>query len=273
MPQRYVVFDVETQREFAEVGGAQNRHLLGIAVIGAYDSATDAFLTFLERDVLAFGKLLRTADLIIGFNSKHFDYAVIQPYLPFEAAKLPTLDLMADLERILGHRIGLDACATATLGAGKSGDGLQAIRWFREGRIDLVQKYCLDDVRITRDLYRYGVEHGEIYFTGKDGSRRAVPVMWGGGVVDPADVRAAATRAFRSGRRVEIEYVSTNAADGTHHRNRRKIDIIAIHDDAIDAYCHLRNDTRHFSFDRIVDIRVLDEVAESRLAIGQRSLL
>ncbi len=270
---RTIVFDIETKREFAEVGGAHNRHLLGVAVIGYYDSADDSFRTFLEPETLAFGNLLRTADLVVGFNSNHFDLPVLQPYLPFDTTKLPSLDLMADLEHVLGHRVSLDTCAQATLGTGKSGDGLQAIRWFREGKIEEVKRYCLDDVRITRNLYEYGKAHGEIFFLGKDGSKHAVPVTWGGSVVNRVKIRQVLDAARTAGRRVEIEYVSTAAATGQLNRNRRKIDIIRMSGNVIDAYCHLRQDTRRFMLDRITDAVALEEVTNPGLAVGQGALL
>lgn len=273
MSQRVVVFDLETQREFAEVGGVHNRHLLGISVIGAYDSASDAFRSFRESEVFAFAKLLREADLVVGFNIIHFDLPVLQPYIPLDTTKLPTLDLMRDLEHMLGHRVSLDACAEATLGEKKSGHGLEAIQWYRQGKFDLLTKYCLDDVRLTRDLHEYGKTHGQIFFTGKDGAKRAVPVTWGNGAVDRAAVRTTVERALREGRRLEIEYVTTNASDGTHQRNRRKIDVIRVHGNEIDAYCHLRQDTRRFLMDRIVDAVVLEEVTTPGLAVGQHSLL
>lgn len=273
MPQRTIVFDIETKREFAEVGGAHNRHLLGVAVIGCYDSSDQQFRTFLEHETLAFGQLLRQADLVVGFNSNHFDLPVLQPYLSFDTTRIPSLDLMADLERVLGHRVSLDACAEATLGTHKSGDGLQAIRWFREGKIEEVKRYCLDDVRITRDLYEYGRAHGEVFFTGKDGSKRAAPVTWGGSVVDRTKIRLVLEAAKRAGRRVEIEYVSMVAATGQLNRNRRKIDIIRLSGDNIDAYCHLRQDTRRFTLERITDAVVLDETMNPSLAVGQRALL
>ncbi len=270
---RTIVFDIETQREFAEVGGAHNRHLLGVAVIGCYDSATDAFTAYVESEVLTFGKVLKQADCIVGFNSNYFDFPVIQPYLPFDTAKLPSLDLMADLERMLGHRVSLDSCATATLGTKKSGDGLQAIQWYRQGKLDLVKKYCLDDVRITRDLYEYGKSHGEISFLGKDGGKRTIPVAWGGGAVDTTGLRRTLEDAHRSGRRVDITYVTTRPDTKVHEQNRRKIDIIAIRGDAVDAFCHLRQDTRRFLLDRISDVTVLAESTNPGLAVGQHALL
>ncbi|MDO8463436.1 MAG: ribonuclease H-like domain-containing protein [bacterium] len=269
---RTLVFDVETKKEFAEVGGAHNRHLLGVAVIGYWDSATDTYACVEEHEVLRFGQLLKQADCVITFNGEHFDLPVIQPYLPFDTSKVPSLDLMRHLERALGHRIGLDACAEATFGLKKSGDGLQAIRWFRQGEIEKVKSYCLDDVRLTKQLWEYGCEHGEVFFMGRDGTKRAVPVTWGEGAKGETGIRAQLERAHRDGLRVEIEYVSTVDTTGAGHRNRRKIDIRSIRDGVVDAYCYLRNDVRRFHIDRITDIVVLTEAMADEHRVGQYAL-
>ncbi|MDO8424913.1 MAG: ribonuclease H-like domain-containing protein [bacterium] len=270
--QRTIVFDVETKKEFAEVGGAHNRHLLGVSVIGYWDSATDEYRAIEEHEVLQFGQLLKQADCVVTFNGEHFDLPVIQPYLPFDTAKVPSLDLMRHLERVLGHRIGLDACAEATFGLKKSGDGLQAVRWFRQGEIEKVKRYCLDDVRLTKQLWEYGREHGQVFFMGKDGSKRAVPVAWGSNATAATDLRVRLERAHREGKRVEIEYVSTVDATGDGHRNRRKLDIRGIHGDVLDAFCHLRQDIRRFAIDRITDVVVLDEVMADEHRVGQHAL-
>ncbi|MFH1430267.1 MAG: ribonuclease H-like domain-containing protein [Candidatus Uhrbacteria bacterium] len=269
---RTIVFDVETKKEFAEVGGAHNRHLLGVSVIGVWDSSTDAFTTYEEHEILKFGQVLRAADCVVTFNGEHFDLPVIQPYLPFDTSSVPSLDIMKHLEHTLGHRVSLDSCAEATFGTHKSGDGLQAIRWYRQGEIEKVKRYCLDDVKITKMLWEYGCEHGQVFFTGKDGSKRAVPVSWGMGTVDHGTVRQQIEEAHRLGKRVEIEYVSTVVADGNDHRNRRQIDVIAIREDMVDAFCYLRNDQRRFSLDRITDVKLLEEAAAEEHRVGQHAL-
>ena len=111
---------------------------------------------------------------------KGFDYLVLRPYRPeTDFRKIPTLDLMEDLAKVLGFRIGLDKVAGATLGRHKSADGLAALRWFRkEGRFDLIERYCRDDVEVTRLLYEYGRDHGEVRIPERDGSVRVVPVRW-----------------------------------------------------------------------------------------------
>lgn len=176
----HIVFDIETQNEFAEVGGRDYAHLLKVSVIGCYSYAQDKFLTFEEKEIPEFEKMLKEAALLIGFNTKFFDYAVLQPYLKeLDLKSIPACDIMEDVTQILGHRLSLDSIAQATLGAQKSGDGLAAIRYFREGNMEALKKYCLDDVRLTRDIFEYGKKHGKLLYTSKyRPDSLSVPVRW-----------------------------------------------------------------------------------------------
>jgi DEAD/DEAH box helicase domain-containing protein len=73
--------------------------------------------------------------------------------------------------------------AQATLQCSKSGSGWDAIKLFREGRMDELKKYCIDDVRLTKDIYEYGLKNGKILFTSnRDYQMHEVPVQWGGTV-------------------------------------------------------------------------------------------
>lgn len=163
MPKK-IVFDVETQKEFSEVGGRGRNHLLKVSVCGIYDYAQDKYLIFEERELGKLGPLLQAADQLIGFNSRLFDVPVLQPYLNFDLSEVPHLDIMQEVEKVLGHRLSLDALAQATLGYGKSGDGRQAIALFRAGRLDELKKYCLDDVKITRQIYEYALGNGKLLY-------------------------------------------------------------------------------------------------------------
>src|SRR3989338_877685 len=157
-----LVLDLETQREFSEVEG-RKPELLGVSVVGLYSYETNRYDAYLEadlRDKLA--PRLQAAELIIGFNSRRFDLPVLQPYLSYDGAALPMLDIMEEVVKNLGHRVSLDSIAQATLGQGKSGHGLDALRWFKEGRFDLITKHCLDDVKLTKELYDYGTQHGRL---------------------------------------------------------------------------------------------------------------
>src|SRR6185295_15103726 len=111
------------------------------------------------------GPRIQAAELVIGFNIRRFDMPVLQPYLPFPVAPLPVLDIMEEIVKVLGHRVSLDSVAQATLGRGKTGHGLEALQWFKEGRFDLIVKYCLDDVKLTKDVYDYGKQHHRLFAT------------------------------------------------------------------------------------------------------------
>ena len=173
---RYVVFDLETQRSAQEVGGWHRADLMGVSCAVIYDSAFDAFETYLEERVADLIDRLKEADLVVGFNILRFDYRVLRGYSDFDFASLTSLDMLADVHRRLGYRLSLQRLAVASLGAEKSADGLQALRWWQEGRMDEIVAYCREDVRLTRDLYRYGRDRGYLLFDNKAGQRVRVPV-------------------------------------------------------------------------------------------------
>ncbi|MBE0478878.1 ribonuclease H-like domain-containing protein [Candidatus Aerophobetes bacterium] len=161
-----VVLDVETQRSFDEVGG-RHMHLLGVSVVGIYQYPTEKYLTFEEKDIPNLDKMLQHVDLAIGFNLIGFDFPVLEPYLSFPLSKLHTLDIMQEIVKAAGHRVSLNSVAQATLGELKTGTGLEAIKLFRKEKMKELKKYCLDDVCLTKELYEYGLNHGEILFSSK----------------------------------------------------------------------------------------------------------
>jgi len=176
--QRVVVFDVETQRSFDEVGGRSQLHRLGISVAVAYSYQDDSFLTFTEDRVPELVELLRQAELVVGYNIRGFDYEVLRAYTTHDLHALPTLDLMFDLEDRLGFRPKLESVAVPTLGGGKSADGLQALQWWRQGEVDKIIEYCTEDVRVTRDLYNFGKRNRCVMVSRFGGSPRRVEVDW-----------------------------------------------------------------------------------------------
>jgi len=174
-----IVFDVETKRSFDEVGGRTFFDKLGVSVVGAYVYGEDKYCAFEEHEVSKFEELLRNAGRVIGFNIHHFDLPVLKPYLSLNTKILPTLDLMEAVEKGVGFRVSLDNLSETTLGARKSGDGMQALRWYKEGKIEEIKKYCLKDVELTRNLYEFGLTNGHILFYSRDvGGRVAIPVAW-----------------------------------------------------------------------------------------------
>ncbi len=173
-----VVFDLETQRSAAEVGGWNKAYLMGMSVGIVWDSLRGDFETYLEEDAEALVQHLQRADLVIGFNIMGFDYSVLRGYTRFDFRQLNTLDILREVHGRLKYRISLDALARATLDTPKSADGLQALQWYREGRMDLIAEYCKKDVEVTRNLFQFGLDHGYLLFDRKGEGRLRIPLDW-----------------------------------------------------------------------------------------------
>lgn len=172
-----LVFDLETQNSFDEVGGRGNIEALKLSVGCTYCPETDEARAWRETEVEALVDALFGADLVVGFNVKGFDFRVLSAYVQRDYAKLPCLDLLEDLHRRLGFRVKLDSVAGATLGHQKIGHGLQAIEWYRAGEMEKLINYCQEDVKITYELYRFGKEKGYVLIPNWKETRR-VAVAW-----------------------------------------------------------------------------------------------
>ncbi len=173
-----LVFDLETQRSFDEVGGRSQMHRLGVSVGVAYRYDTDEFLTYTEDTIDGLISLLEQADLVVGYNILGFDYEVLRGYTDLDFDGLPTFDLMYDLEERLGFRPKLESVVTATLGEGKTADGLQALEWWKLGEVEKIAEYCREDVRVTRDLYNFGKRNRFVLVSRFGGKPRKVEVDW-----------------------------------------------------------------------------------------------
>lgn len=174
-----VLFDLETQKSAAEVGGWQNAHRMLVAV-GAVCRLEEGLIEVFREDQLAtLLERLEAAELVVGFNVQRFDYRVLSGYTGIDyARRLPTLDILQQVHRSLGFRLSLDHLAQATLGVGKSADGLQSLQWVQEGRLDLVEDYCRRDVEILRDLYLFGRRMGYLCYRDREDRRVRLPVEW-----------------------------------------------------------------------------------------------
>ena len=174
-----VFFDLETQRSFDEVGGRHNIKRMGLSVAVTYSTATAEYRYYTEENVNDLIEELKAADLVVGFNVLSFDYEVLRGYTDYPLKRLPTVDMLADIYRTLGFRLSLDSLANATLGLNKSANGLQAILWWRQGKIKELMEYCKNDVDVTRQLYEFGQEHKYVQY--RDNRRwrmKKVPVNW-----------------------------------------------------------------------------------------------
>lgn len=160
---RKIVFDIETTNFFTDTG-TNDPASLTLACVCIHDSETDSYQHFFEEDLPKLWPILEKADVLIGFNSDHFDIPILNKYYSGDLRKIKSVDMMKEIKKKLGRRIGLDAVASATLGKKKSGDGIYANVWWRKGEKQKVVDYCIDDVRLTKELYDYARTNGRIKY-------------------------------------------------------------------------------------------------------------
>ncbi len=170
-----VVLDIETQNTFQEVG-AYDHTKLKISVIGVYYYETDEYACYEEHEFPALWPRLERADRIIGYNTKGFDLPVMNNYYAGDFLSFSNLDILEEIEKALGFRLKLDDVAAASVGHRKSGHGLQAVEWWRQGEKEKVKKYCLDDVRVTKEVYEYGLKYKALAYEDRLGGRKGIPV-------------------------------------------------------------------------------------------------
>jgi DEAD/DEAH box helicase domain-containing protein len=173
-----VYFDLETQRSAEEVGGWSHISKMGVSVGVTFSTARGDYNIYGEKQVDDLLKDLQRADLVVGFNILRFDYEVLHGYTALDLGQLPTLDMMVDLQNTLNHRLSLDSIATATLGVEKTAEGMQAIRWFKDGRLLEIAEYCCYDVKLTKLVHEYGQRHKQLHYRNRFGKRMTVPVKW-----------------------------------------------------------------------------------------------
>jgi len=166
---RYIVFDLETQNLFQEVG-SNDPTALDISVGTVYDSHTDKYTTVTVDEIDQLWPIIEKADALVGYNSNHFDIPLLNKYYPGDLTQIKSIDLLEDIKKSLGRRLRLDSVAQATLGSKKSADGLQAVRWWKEGNIKDIKKYCEQDVKVTKEIFEYARKNGHVKF--KDGHRK-----------------------------------------------------------------------------------------------------
>lgn len=156
---RAITFDIESISD-SVVRGHLDVNEQEIIVVAIHDSHTDEYSSYEKEDLHKLWPILEHADFLIGFNSDAFDIPLLNRYYPGDLAHISSLDLLVEVQKALGRRIRLQSLAEATLGRGKKGDGMKAGEWWREGKKDLVREYCIEDVRLTRELYDYTIKHG-----------------------------------------------------------------------------------------------------------------
>lgn len=175
---RWVFFDLETLRSADEVGGWGNIRDMGLALAVTLDSSTGAYTTWRQEQAAELVDTLRSADRVVGFNLDRFDVTVLEGEVSRRLEDLKTLDLLSEIRSKIGFRLSLGHLAQETLGADKGADGLQSLAWVREGRFDLIERYCRGDVLLTAALWAHGRSKGYVVFRSKTGIKGRIPVVW-----------------------------------------------------------------------------------------------
>ncbi len=158
---RKITFDIETT---GLVTAGNDFSDLELALVGIHDSVTDTYDSFTKDELPRLWSILEQADMLIGYNSDHFDIPILNRYYAGDLTRIKSLDLLAEIRTSLGRRLKLDSVAQATLGAKKTGSGLDAMKWWAEGNVQKVRDYCLHDVKLTKDLYDFALTNGHVLY-------------------------------------------------------------------------------------------------------------
>lgn len=161
---RKITLDLETKNSFQDVGSGDPADL-DLSVVCIHDSESDEYNSFLENQLNDLWPILEQADTIITWNGEHFDLPILNKYYPGDLGKIKSVDLMKEVQKTLGRRLKLDTVAAATLGVNKSGGGMDAIVWWNNGEVEKVIKYCIDDVRITKEVYDYAIANNILKYS------------------------------------------------------------------------------------------------------------
>jgi len=171
-----IVLDIETQNTFQEVG-SRDCSLLKISLLVAFFYKTNEYRVYFEKDLPKLWNELKFCTRVIGYNLNGFDYHVLNNYAPFDLFSLPTLDIMDDVYKKLGYRIKLDSIAQGSLGAGKSGDGLDAVKYWKNKELDKLADYCKQDVKVTKEIYEFGLKNNFLHFNDKwSGEKKEISI-------------------------------------------------------------------------------------------------
>ncbi|MEK7147009.1 MAG: ribonuclease H-like domain-containing protein [Patescibacteria group bacterium] len=162
-----IVLDIETKNSFFEVG-QDNTAALEPSFVGLYSYNQDAYLSFFENDFDKLGEVLKRTRLVVGFCLRRFDLPVLKRFFSFDVTAIPSVDIFEDIQKAVGFRIGLGALAYANLGVGKTGHGLEAIDLYKSGRLEQLKNYCLNDVKITKELYEMAQKQGYLWVPRRD---------------------------------------------------------------------------------------------------------
>lgn len=168
---RRITLDIETTRG----GNIIDPTTMEVSVACIHDTKTDTFSAYTVDELPDLWKILEKADALVGYNSDHFDIPILNKYYAGDLSKIRSIDLLSEIKNVLGRRLKLDSVAEATLGRKKIGNGLDAVKWWEEGEYEKVKQYCIEDVRITKDVYEYALKNGKVRYL-DFGEKRDIPL-------------------------------------------------------------------------------------------------
>lgn len=181
-----IFLDIETQNDWTG-GEAFSIKDMKISYTGVIDAETGRSFDFWESDMEKLGEMLKESDKIIHYNGFTFDMPVIANYLGDWVMDLPQIDLMVAMNKKIGFRPKLDDLANATLGYGKNGSGADAVKYWVGGDLESLKKYCLQDVRVTMEVYEFGVKNGYVKYYDRKGFLKETEIDWSLGEKIPAE--------------------------------------------------------------------------------------
>jgi len=255
-----IVFDIETQKDFSEVGGRNNLHLLKISVLGFFSFKENSYFALEENEIWKFVERLKTNPILIGFNIKNFDLEVLKPYLKIDFKNFTCIDIMDDVIKHLGFRLPLEAIAFGTLNKKKSADGLEALKWFKQGEIEKIKNYCLDDVALTKEIYEFGLTNGYIKALAKNNlDIIKIPVSFK--VASEADKKNfhPLWEVFNSRNILKIKYLNDPLTNSV---SERTIAIYNLKGTFIEAFDFNENKVKLLRLDKIIEKKILDQKYE-----------
>ncbi len=190
----FIIYDIEIIRAIPMKGepkiqgieyadGFRDVENLGISVIGTYDYQTRKYHAYLEDEFGAF-ETLAAKRKVVSFNGILFDDLVCRA----EALEIRTwYDILRETYRAIGldpfpshftkaySGYGLDAICQANKLGGKTGHGAYAPVLWQQGKRQEVIDYCLNDVKLTKELFDMILAGAEIQSPKNDAQQIIFP--------------------------------------------------------------------------------------------------
>lgn len=180
-----IILDVESAKTVEQVGGWGNVGKLGIGVAAVFREYQESYRLYGSGDWLALRQTILNADEICGYNIWGFDLPLIwemgkKEFWQSDIAKV-IRPKVYDLFRLVCLGLGrtpdspppagfdCDTLAMETLGEGKTEDGKEAPLMYQRGEFCRLHTYCMNDVRLERNLVTFAKRHG--YLLGANATR------------------------------------------------------------------------------------------------------